>query len=94
MELEAKIRQQARTHEVEIEELRAKVVEAKFNFEIEKVKKEDAIDEKNHLDKVVGDFRSLKDECFSVAAKCSKKLESTFSLFEARSRERIFVDGT
>lgn len=93
-ELEAKIRQQARTHEVEIEELRAKVVEAKFNFEIEKVKKEDAIDEKNHLDKVVGDFRSLKDECFSVAAKCSKKLESTFSLFGARSHETIFVDGT
>jgi hypothetical protein len=48
---------------------------------------------KNHLDKIVGDFRSLKHECFSMAAKCSEKLEITFSSVGARSRERNFVDA-
>jgi hypothetical protein len=36
--------------------LRVEVAKAKVDFEIEKVKKDDAIDEKNHLNKVVDDF--------------------------------------
>lgn len=73
--------------------MRVEVAKAKVNFEIEKVKKDDAIDEKNHLNKVVDDFRSLKDECFSLAAKCSEELESTFSAVGERSQKRNFVDG-
>lgn len=73
--------------------MRVEVAKAKVDFEIEKVKKDDAIDEKNHLNKVVDDFRSLKDECFSLAAKCSEELESTFSAVGERSQKRNFVDG-
>jgi hypothetical protein len=54
--LEAEIKQQKETHKAKIEKLRMEVAEAKVNFEIEKVKMEDAIDEKDHLSKLFQNF--------------------------------------
>jgi hypothetical protein len=90
--LEVEIKQLKENHEAETNKLRIEAAEAKFDFKLEKDKKED-VDEKDHLDKLVGNFWSLKDDCFHVATRCCQELERTFSSVGARSQERNFIDG-
>lgn len=90
--LEVEIKQLKENHEAETNKLRIEAAEAKFDFKLEKDKKED-VDEKDHLDKLVGNFWSLKDDCFHVATRCCQELERTFSSVGARSREKNSIDG-
>jgi hypothetical protein len=87
------IKQQKQAYKVEIKKLRKEVAEAKVSFELEKVKKEDAIAKKDHLSKLIGNFQSLKDDCFYVATRYSEQLECTISSVAERSWEKNFVDG-
>lgn len=79
------IKQQKQAYKVEIKKLRKEVAEAKVSFELEKVKKEDAIAKKDHLSKLIGNFQSLKDDCFYVATRYSEQLECTISSVAERS---------
>jgi hypothetical protein len=90
--LEAEMKQLKEGHEAKIDKLRREVVEVKVEFKLEKVKKEDAIAQKDHLDKLVGNFWSLKDDCFCVATRCCEELERSFSMVGARPRRKNFID--
>lgn len=68
--LKAEMKELKESHEAKTDNLRRTAVEAKVDFELEKVKKKDAIAKKDHLDKLVGNFQSLKDDSFCVATKC------------------------
>jgi chromosome segregation ATPase len=91
--LEAKMEWLKESHEAETDKLRRAAAEAKVNFELEKVKKEDAIAKKDHLNTLVGNFRSLKDDYFCVATRYCEELERTFSSIGARSWEKKIIDG-
>jgi hypothetical protein len=79
------IKQQKQAYKVEIKKLRKEVAEAKVSFELEKVKKEDAIAKKDHLSKLIGNFQSLKDDCFYVATRYREELECTISSVAERT---------
>jgi hypothetical protein len=42
--------------------------------------------EVKHLNTLVGNFQSLKDDCFCIATSCYEELEKTFSSVGSRSR--------
>jgi hypothetical protein len=49
--------------------------------------------ERGHLSILYRNFRSLKNDYFSIAARCCSELKRTFSSVGARSRQRNFIDG-
>jgi hypothetical protein len=50
--------------------MKDKLANISEKFEVEKAKKETFRDKKDHLQGIVNDLRSSREECFSTAAQC------------------------
>jgi septal ring factor EnvC (AmiA/AmiB activator) len=92
-ELEAQIKKESEAHKAKTTMLNGKLEVTNENFELEKVKKEIAEDEKVRLQKIVDEMQGSREESFSIAAQCCKKLRETFVSIGAFSRENDYVDG-
>lgn len=73
--------------------LKSELADVSGNFEVDKAKKEIYSDEKNHLQKIVDNLRSSREECFSIASQCCWRMKDTFSSVGASSSEQDYADG-
>ena len=90
---EARLSAQAEAHELEVQELKKKVVEATENFNVEVVKHEICEIERSRAQKNVDELRAVKEKCYEISMECAKNLKNRFSKVGAYSSKQKFIHG-
>jgi hypothetical protein len=90
--LKAEVKRLKKESEKETDKIRRVSIEISINLQLEQLKTEDLTAERDHLEQLCNNFRSLKGECFNIGKICDE-LERTFSSTSERSQERKFIEG-
>jgi hypothetical protein len=90
--LKAEVKRLKKESEKETDKIRRVSIEISINLQLEQLKTEDLTAERDHLEQLCNNFRSLKGECFNIGKRCDE-LERTFSSTSERSQERKFIEG-
>jgi hypothetical protein len=89
----AKFNAQSEAHKAEVENLQKKLVEAKENFEVAKVKQEISEWSNARLEKNVKELRESKERCFEKSMDCIRKLKTSFAKVGAYYSKEKFIRG-
>ena len=69
-EPETNMKRVTKAHEAEVAKLKEELEDMHANFEVEKANKGIFSDEKVHLQRILDELLSSKEECFSFATQC------------------------
>jgi Ribonuclease G/E len=90
---EASFKAQAESQDIEIEDLRRQLAEAKEKCALAEANQEISEYWKNHLDKNVKELRTYKERCFEKSLDCVKKIKASFAKVGAYSTEENIIRG-